>query len=60
MPPPLPYAPSMTPVTFGGELVSPPTKPNTFEMLLEYLRGDNISMDSHVAQVLKLLFVLFQ
>ncbi len=30
----------MTPVTFLGELVLPPMKPNTFEMLLKYLRGD--------------------
>jgi hypothetical protein len=30
----------MTPVTFWGESVLPPVKPNTFEMLLKYLRGD--------------------
>ncbi len=30
----------MTPVTFLGELVLAPVIPNTFEMLLEYLRGD--------------------
>jgi hypothetical protein len=27
----------MTPVTFLGELVLPPVKPNTFKMLLKYL-----------------------
>jgi hypothetical protein len=34
------YVPSMMPVTFWGELVLPPLKSETFEMLLKYLWGD--------------------
>jgi hypothetical protein len=33
-------------------------KPNTFEMLLKYLRGDEYSTDSHEAPLLELIVVL--
>jgi hypothetical protein len=54
------YITSMIPVTFWGESVLPQVKPNTFDMLLKYLRVTNISTDSHAAPILELLFVLFQ
>jgi hypothetical protein len=31
----------MTPVTFLGESVLPPVKPNTLKLLLKYLWGDD-------------------
>jgi hypothetical protein len=51
----------MTPVTFLGELVLPPVKPNAFKIYSNTSGVTNISTDSRVAPLLEIvLFVLFQ